>query len=169
MPTCRTCLNWFANRAIVEGIPRTLSSRKHCLVCSPFGKHNTKVSLGEADGCCISRDCTVCGKRFVPSRSRGDRATRCNTCVVHKYRESVKAKAIAYKGGCCVSCGYDKCSAALQFHHLDSKLKDFTIGGNHTRTWGKIQAELDKCILICANCHAEIHAKRALLVQRLVQ
>lgn len=169
MPTCRTCLNWFANRAIVEGIPRTLSSRKHCLVCSPFGKHNTKVSLGEADGCCISRDCTVCGKCFVPSRSRGDRATRCNTCVVHKYRESVKAKAIAYKGGCCVSCGYDKCSAALQFHHLDSKLKDFTIGGNHTRTWGKIQAELDKCILICANCHAEIHAKRALLVQRLVQ
>ncbi len=161
MPTCRTCLRPFANRTVIDGAKRMLNNRTHCLDCSPFGKHNTRAVLVDAIG---ERDCSICGRRFTPNRSKGHLASKCNTCVVHKYREAVKARAIAYKGGKCAFCDYDKCSAALHFHHIDAEEKDFTIGGNHTRSWSKIQAELDKCILVCANCHAELHAKRASLV-----
>jgi hypothetical protein len=48
---------------------------------------------------------------------------------------------------------------ALEFHHLDGSRKDFGISSKgYTRSWSKIRDELDKCILLCANCHREIHA-----------
>lgn len=73
------------------------------------------------------------------------------------YRNRVKDMAVHYKGGKCVLCGYSKCSKALHFHHLNPKDKDFTISGG-TRSFENIREELDKCILVCSNCHAEIHA-----------
>ena len=66
--------------------------------------------------------------------------------------------AIEYKGGKCVKCGYNKCNAALDFHHLDPTQKEFNLGSHgHTRSWERMKVELDKCILLCANCHREIH------------
>ena len=53
-------------------------------------------------------------------------------------------------------CGYDKNISALEFHHLDPNEKDFTISGTKCG-WNDLQKELDKCIMICANCHREIH------------
>ncbi len=65
---------------------------------------------------------------------------------------------IEYGGGCCQLCGYNRCSRALSFHHKDPKEKDFGLSVRGlTRSWEKIQAELDKCVLVCANCHMEIH------------
>lgn len=56
------------------------------------------------------------------------------------------------------SVGYNKCIAALEFHHLDPNEKDFGIASSGaTRTFEKIKVELDKCIMVCANCHREIH------------
>lgn len=169
MPVCRTCGRVFPNRVIIDDRRRMLCNRKHCLECSPFGRHNTRASLEALRGTAAERVCAGCGRRFLPNRSQGHHGYKCNTCVVHKHREAVKAKAIAYKGGKCILCGYSKCSAALHFHHVDGSEKDFSIGGNHTRAWAKVQAELDKCILVCANCHAELHSVRAPLVQRSVQ
>lgn len=80
--------------------------------------------------------------------------------AVQKRRKNLRWKAIAYKGGRCQSCGYDRCREALEFHHLNSFRKDFGISSKgYTRSWGKVQKELDKCILLCANCHREIHAE----------
>ena len=75
---------------------------------------------------------------------------------VSEGRRRLKLKAIEYKGGACQKCGYNKCQAALQFHHLDPSKKDFQISGKYL-TWDKIKPELDKTILICANCHLELH------------
>jgi transposase len=75
-----------------------------------------------------------------------------------KERKELKNKAIEYKGGKCEKCGYCKCSEAMEFHHLNPEEKDFGIGG-HTKSWNVIKKELDKCILVCANCHREIHEK----------
>ena len=61
-----------------------------------------------------------------------------------------------YKGCKCERCGYDKNISALEFHHIDSRQKDFSITDTH-RCWEEVKAELDKCILVCANCHREIH------------
>lgn len=77
---------------------------------------------------------------------------------VQKRRLKVKQMAIEYKGGKCEKCGYNKCVAALEFHHLNPEEKDFGIGSKgYTRGWEKVKEELDKCILVCANCHREIH------------
>lgn len=71
--------------------------------------------------------------------------------------------AIDYKGGRCEKCGYSSCIDALEFHHRDSLGKDFSISEKgYTRSWAKVREELDKCILLCANCHREIHAKSQL-------
>ena len=80
--------------------------------------------------------------------------------AVRKRRKAVRQKALAYKGGCCQKCGYDRCMEALEFHHLTSSRKDFGISSKgYTRSWIKIREELDKCILLCANCHREIHSE----------
>lgn len=64
-----------------------------------------------------------------------------------------------YKGGKCQKCGYDKCENALTFHHLNPQEKDFNIAKKYNVSWSKLKNELDKCVLLCANCHAEEHAK----------
>jgi hypothetical protein len=69
---------------------------------------------------------------------------------------------VEYKGGSCGLCGYDRCLRALDFHHLDPARKGFTLAGSHLRSWKALRAELDMCILVCSNCHAELeHDRRA--------
>jgi len=79
-----------------------------------------------------------------------------NKQCVDRFR-SIKSKAIEYKGGKCIRCGYDKCPAALDFHHRDPLLKDPNWSFSKNRSLDKIKDELDKCDLVCKTCHAEIH------------
>ncbi len=72
------------------------------------------------------------------------------------WRKRVKIKLIEYKGGKCEICGYDKCPSALHFHHKDSNEKDFAISGK-SYSFERLKKEVDKCILVCSNCHSEIH------------
>ena len=61
-------------------------------------------------------------------------------------------------------CGYDRSIAALQFHHLDRATKQFTIGNlGITRSLERMRAEARKCVLLCANCHAEVESGRTIL------
>ena len=65
---------------------------------------------------------------------------------------------VEFMGGKCSICNYNKCINALEFHHKDPTQKDFGVGTNgHTRSWKRIEKELEKCILVCSNCHREIH------------
>mgnify|MGYP000647417744 CR=1 FL=1 len=78
--------------------------------------------------------------------------------AVMKRRRKVKLMAVDYKGGKCEKCSYNKCIGALEFHHLNPEEKDFHLGEKgHCTSWEKVKRELDKCILVCANCHREIH------------
>jgi hypothetical protein len=77
---------------------------------------------------------------------------------VVNFRKNIKKRAVEYMGGKCVKCGYDRCVWSLQFHHLDPTKKEFNISSVKIRSWDKIKAELEKCVLICSNCHGEIHA-----------
>lgn len=70
----------------------------------------------------------------------------------------IKQKAIDYKGGKCIVCGYNGHIAALQFHHADPSTKETVWNTLRGRPWDKIVLELDKCELLCANCHAITHA-----------
>lgn len=121
--------------------------------------------------------CSKCNKEFENNRKR----TCCYDCIparktyssseealearrqkvvknVQRRREKVKHMAVEYKGGKCERCGYNKCIEALEFHHLDPSEKDFAISSKgYTRSWESVKNELDKCIMLCANCHREIH------------
>ena len=106
---------------------------------------------------CLRKSCS----NELPEKREKYCSDRClNNYRVVESRRKKKLKAIEYKGGKCVQCGYSKSAAALQFHHRDPSQKDFGIGGRgENRSWEKTKLELDKCDLLCSNCHAEEHEK----------
>jgi hypothetical protein len=113
-----------------------------------------------------SKHCKRCdtikeAKEFYRRRKGNDLSSYCKPCTnnqtIERQRE-FKLKCIEYKGGECSRCGYKKCAAALDFHHTDSTQKDISIAKmRHTKFDERVIKELDKCILVCSNCHREIH------------
>ncbi len=91
-------------------------------------------------------------------RTYADRAVYLREAV-KKRRRKLREMARESKGGKCMICGYKRYSGALDFHHKNAKLKDFGLSVRGlTRSWEKIKKEIEKCVLVCANCHREIHA-----------
>lgn len=107
-----------------------------------------------------TRECKKHGKTDFSFRSDNRwRCKKCNVVAVKKRRNSLKLKAIEYKGGGCERCGYNKCVGAIEFHHMNPETKSFGIGSSgYTRSWERIKKELDKCNILCANCHREEHS-----------
>ncbi len=81
----------------------------------------------------------------------------CNNKITYEKQLLRKIECIKYKGGKCSVCNYDKYIGALDFHHVDPSQKEFTISELRSYSLENIKTELDKCILICKNCHAELH------------
>lgn len=78
---------------------------------------------------------------------------------VSERRRELRLRAVEYLGGRCLICGYSTCDKALEFHHRDAGRKEFGISQNgKTRSWSRIVSELAKCVLLCTNCHREVHA-----------
>lgn len=97
-----------------------------------------------------------CGTKRVKSNTV-DRKRK-NIERVTERRRKNKEALILYKGSRCERCGYNKCNGALEFHHLDPKEKDFSISSKGmTKSLENLKKEVDKCIMVCANCHREIH------------
>ena len=87
------------------------------------------------------------------------RCGRCNSAAVAERRRTVKAQLVAEAGGCCAACGFDAYAGALQFHHRDPSTKVFALSDQGvTRSLSAARDEARKCVLLCANCHAEVEA-----------
>lgn len=111
--------------------------------------------------------CNNCGKdkdegEFYPRGDKnGSPGAWCKTC--HKARAKRRAvrfkqRCVDYKGKDCIRCGYNRCIAALEFHHRDPSEKDFKISLTRNQyRWEQVKLELDKCDLVCSNCHKELH------------
>lgn len=102
--------------------------------------------------------CKLCGKSFKDYQ--GKNRSRCGSCNTKIRRFRAKAAAIKYLGGKCAECGWRGNQAALEFHHKNFSQKDFMIGNVANKQWEKIKKELEKCILLCANCHAAVHSSK---------
>lgn len=101
--------------------------------------------------------CIKCGKPLTGQQTKYCSISCKNVVMVTKSRQNMKRRAVKYKGSSCIDCGYSKCVAAMHFHHPDGN-KEFGIAASGvTRSWEKVKEELDKCVLVCANCHAERH------------
>lgn len=111
----------------------------------------------------MEKECKKHGLTLFSYR-KGEKRWKCRKCVVEgvtKRRKALKRLAIEYKGGKCEICGYNKCSDALDFHHKDPTTKDFSLShAGLTRSLAKTLMEVDKCMLVCANCHREIHSTK---------
>ncbi len=103
-------------------------------------------------------------KKFSPKNKQKQGAIVINvnlkkTITGASTRKLIKQWALDYKGNKCKYCGYDKCIEALEFHHINPDEKDFSISDRNIKLdWEEIKKELDKCVLVCSNCHREIHA-----------
>lgn len=118
----------------------------------------------------MKKTCEICNKEFESNSSTriycyecsGESTRKDNQTRKHQktiLRRSMKLQAIKMLGGKCCICGYDKCIDALEFHHKDPKQKDFKLGAGNTMSWQEYKNEVSKCILVCSNCHKEIHSK----------
>ncbi len=111
------------------------------------------------------KTCTCCNrllslKEFY-KKPPSNYHTYCISCFNKKAIErqrNIKKLAVEYKGGKCEKCGYNKYLGALHFHHLNPIEKDINWKNYGNRKFDKkFKKEIDKCILLCANCHSEIH------------
>ena len=103
--------------------------------------------------------CLICRKSFTPKTPSANNRQCCYDCMpegIQLTRGMFLAKLKESRGGKCVRCGYNKCLKALEFHHLDSSQKDFTISNDHFKLSEAVE-ESKKCILLCSNCHKELH------------
>lgn len=99
----------------------------------------------------------VCANCHRERHLRERSGAKAHAVVAHRQRR--KATAVAHMGGACHGCGRRGPSAIFEFHHLDPATKDFGISEDgNTRSWPRIVAELAKCVMLCANCHREVHA-----------
>ena len=110
-------------------------------------------------------NCAVCCNPILKSR-RKYCSKICSKNGLKEYQKNnkttnnkTKEKLVFLSGGCCQSCVYDKNYAALQFQHIDPKTKLFPLNATSCGmyTWEELTKELVKCLLLCANCHLELH------------
>jgi len=80
---------------------------------------------------------------------------------VKLWRSRTRERMLEAMGNKCACCGYDKCLRILEFHHINPKTKSFSLGSarGNISSWKNLVNELKKCILVCQNCHGEIHAE----------
>jgi transposase len=129
-----------------------------------IGEESTRVMRG-AGKATVMRECREHGMTEFWLEGRGYyRCKRCRLERVSRRRRKVKQILVAEAGGCCALCGYDRCVAALHFHHLDPSNKQFHLSMHGAaRSIASARAEMAKCVLLCANCHAEVESGIATL------
>lgn len=172
MKTCKKCHKQFKTWAKIEGVNKCLGKRRYCLECSPWGQKNSiKLDKYLIINDIVHKKCATC-KEFLPKSlyHKGPRINNkeymqgsckiCHNSRTKQKAQKAKSKAILYKGNKCNACKMAYPQACYDFHHLDPTQKDFKLSDSKVKNmcWAKIALELDKCVLLCANCHRLEHA-----------
>lgn len=152
---CLKCnSNEIPNFLVVDSRRHNLQNRKYCLTCSPFKRHNTSQLH------CQVLEGQKPFKRYHEMSTEEKKEYNQKTYNSQKTKRlELKKQLVCKKGGKCERCGYCKNLAALTFHHLDPSIKLFEIDARSliSKSLETILKEVDKCQLLCANCHQEIH------------
>ncbi len=132
----------------------------------------------------MKKTCTTCKEEKNIQEFRRDRSRKdgyqssCKICSREKHKSLYSQKySVKYnirnnerrikhlnlineykKNLSCVKCGEQE-NICLEFHHLNPEKKEFTIGSAVSRSWDVIEKELQKCVILCSNCHKKVHAK----------
>lgn len=168
MKKCLKCDSTIEKSILIDGKRRNLQNRKYCLECSPFGLHNTLKIDQYNISKCITCDANLnnnkikfCSnkckqKSYYDNNSDKSKIKNYNKRTIGQKR---KYYFITLKGGGCEVCGYKKNMTALEFHHINPKDKKFEVNLNSlsSRNLDVLLLELNKCKLLCSNCHREHH------------
>lgn len=175
----------FTNLKVLEKAPNKNQKTYwtcECLLCGSVRDYQTgHLTSGASKSCgCkksknfnisqveINKECKICGTLFATHSHNRLYCYNCspeqlvvNSAEYQKARKrAVKHQLVLYKGGKCIKCGYDKCEGSLQFHHRNPQEKSFTLSAINVSKeldMEELYREVDKCDLLCANCHGEIH------------
>lgn len=126
-------------------------------------KHGLKTNfmlLKDTEVGPLIKECRTCKVILNKTNRPLGRGNICRTCKSKddvERRKRKKNEAIIERGGKCNVCGYDKTPSALEFHHIDPDSKEKAPNELMSLSLKKQKEELDKCILLCANCHREVH------------
>ena len=141
-----TCGERIPCKIKVDGRWRNLKSRIRCLSCSPFNKKRERIKFRSKE--------EQHNKNKVWYYSHKEK-TGMNPTTERRIRN--KKLLLELFGGCCSLCGYNKVSRNMSFHHVDPKTKMSDISSEFVvRKLQIVLAEIQKCILVCVNCHGEI-------------
>ena len=103
-------------------------------------------------------DCKCVDPAKFSSTNRS-RCKQCRKASAHSYKHDRKGLIVARLGGKCSCCGWNSWHTGLQVHHRDPKTKDRAVSRQLRRApIAKLLKELEKCVLLCANCHAGVHS-----------
>lgn len=137
------------NQKEIRGSSLTSNVTKSCGKCN-----NPNISPKNKE-----KECPICHKKFMTNINNRKYCYDCSPSTGDSgafRKRAIKHQLVLYKGGKCEICGYNKCEAALQFHHLNPEEKEFQISDKDL-SMEEMKKEVDKCQLLCANCHAEQH------------
>jgi hypothetical protein len=170
---CKKCSRDFNTSYNINGVQGNAHTRSYCFDCSPY-KSGNRYRLDTHDA--EEKTCKTCRKKlnrkmFYKSSSKtkqnGDisnhQQSSCIECtkqIINDRDKNLKQYLVDYKGGKCNLCGYNKTICVLEFHHTDPNQKDFEISRRRGCSIDKTIKELDKCLLLCCNCHQEIHRNK---------
>jgi len=124
------------------------------------GRRAAALAAVEDGSCTFEYECRRHGiTNFYVFKDGRSRCGKCNSAAVQRRREATKETLVQERGGRCALCGYRRYIGALQFHHVNPREKKFGIStGGITRAIARAREEAAKCVLLCANCHAEVEA-----------
>jgi len=157
MPTCTVCGNKFKTYSKINGVLKNLGNRRRCLICQPWGAPRYPPR---------TNDEKVQASRLKSKRYYEKRKKELGVNPVTERNRRRKMSIVNFLGGSCIICGYKRTPKNITFHHcydkdlhLDSRALSLSMEN--------IRKELSKCIMVCHNCHGEIHAGLIRSVEKL--
>lgn len=182
----RSCVAIYNNKTIPKRQPtgtckdcdvKIPASHKRCKHCDSQFKRDFIASLRAplvANATGETKKCSCCHQVlpntiqfFYYNKVKQLPHSKCKQCLRKHFNDKkrkIKLALITLKGGKCLLCGYNRCLRALEFHHTLPEHKDFNIATTKNRVTTQILTELEKCVLVCSNCHRELHENLVALV-----
>lgn len=165
MPQCNQCGNTFRRRVQIDGKAVLLSdSRRSCLDCTPYKTKGRPRKGRRMRNGRLERYCQHCHQWLDNESFRYETGQQCIDCRNQRakprtlgYKLALKRQAVEYMGGQCFDCKNKFPICAYDFHHLDPRQKDFQI--SRRTNFRAVRDELDKCVMLCKNCHSVRHVR----------
>jgi transposase len=150
-----------STRQIAAALGRSQATIRHWL--REYGMRTRQAERRHAGASGEKRFVSECSRHGMSEFQRrsggGYRCLKCRSDAVVRRRRRVKQMLVEEAGGKCHACGYDRCVRALHFHHLNPAEKSFGLSlRGVTRSIAQARNEVEKCVLLCSNCHAEVEA-----------